>query len=155
LAAAGTSLFFALVPGIVAGVIPWWLTGWQAGDPLPYGAPLRVAGAVVLLAGAVVLLHAFARFVIEGIGTPAPAAPTERLVVGGLYRYVRNPMYLAVAAVIAGQGLLLSQPRLLLYGTANTPPTVRHSVRRLPSGRSRLVATPTPMARRETPVKGR
>jgi protein-S-isoprenylcysteine O-methyltransferase Ste14 len=117
-ATAGTSLFLVLAPGIVAGLIPWWLTGWTTGDPLPYSAPLRVFGAGMLLAGAGALLHAFARFVTEGLGTPAPAAPTERLVVGGLYRYVRNPMYLAVAAVIVGQALLLSQPRLLLYAAA-------------------------------------
>jgi protein-S-isoprenylcysteine O-methyltransferase Ste14 len=55
------------------------------------------------------------RFVVEGLGTPAPVAPTEHLVVGGLYRYVRNPMYLAVAATIVGQALLLGQLVLLLY----------------------------------------
>ena len=58
------------------------------------------------------------RFVVEGIGTPAPIAPTERLVVGGAYRYVRNPMYLAVAALILGQALLLGQAELLLYAAA-------------------------------------
>ncbi len=63
----------------------------------------------------VVLLHAFARFVVEGLGTPAPIAPTERLVVGGLYRYVRNPMYLAVAAIILGQALALGQAILVPY----------------------------------------
>jgi len=62
-----------------------------------------------------VLLHAFARFVIEGLGTPAPVAPTERLVVGGLYRHVRNPMYLAVGATIVGQALVLGRPGLLVY----------------------------------------
>ena len=61
------------------------------------------------------LLHAFARFVVEGVGTPAPVAPTERLVVGGLYRYVRNPMYVAVATAILGQALLLGRPVLLAY----------------------------------------
>jgi protein-S-isoprenylcysteine O-methyltransferase Ste14 len=61
-------------------------------------APGVVAGGVLLAAGVVVLLNAFGRFVIEGAGTPAPVAPTERLVVGGLYRYVRNPMYLAVGS---------------------------------------------------------
>jgi protein-S-isoprenylcysteine O-methyltransferase Ste14 len=75
-------------------------------------------GGVLALAGVAFLLHAFARFVIEGIGTPAPVAPTERLVVGGVYRYVRNPMYLAVAATICGQGLLLGQWRLLAYAAA-------------------------------------
>jgi protein-S-isoprenylcysteine O-methyltransferase Ste14 len=63
------------------------------------------------------VLEAFARFVIEGVGTPAPAAPTEKLVVGGLYRYVRNPMYLAVAAVIAGQALVLGRWVLVGYGS--------------------------------------
>ena len=65
--------------------------------------------------GLAALLHAFARFVIEGLGTPAPPAPTERLVVGGLYRYVRNPMYLAVESIILGQVLLFGQPALVPY----------------------------------------
>jgi protein-S-isoprenylcysteine O-methyltransferase Ste14 len=64
---------------------------------------------------AVVLVQAFVRFVVEGVGTPAPIAPTQRLVVGGPYRYVRNPMYLAVVAVIVGQALALGQPGLLGY----------------------------------------
>jgi protein-S-isoprenylcysteine O-methyltransferase Ste14 len=117
-AAAGSLVFLVLAPGIVAGVIPWWLTRWQVRDPLPYWLPLRVAGLILLAAGVVVLLHAFTRFVVEGLGTPAPIAPTQRLVVGGLYRYVRNPMYLAVAATIVGQALLLAQPVLLFYALA-------------------------------------
>jgi protein-S-isoprenylcysteine O-methyltransferase Ste14 len=114
-AAAGSSLFFALAPGVVVGLVPWWLTGWRSGD-----APLaiRVLGAALLIGGAAVLVHAFARFVVEGTGTPAPVAPTERLVVGGLYRYVRNPMYLAVEAAIVGQALLLGRPILLAYAAA-------------------------------------
>jgi protein-S-isoprenylcysteine O-methyltransferase Ste14 len=79
------------------------------------GALQRAAGALMLLVGAGVLIHAFARFALEGSGTPAPPAPTERLVVGGLYRHVRNPMYLAVVAAIVGQGLLLGQARLFPY----------------------------------------
>lgn len=119
LAAAGSSLFFALAPGVVGGLIPWLLTGWEAGDPRLW-LPLRAAGAVILGVGAAVMIHSFARFVVEGIGTPAPAAPTERLVVGGLYRYVRNPMYLAVGAAIVGQALLLGRPVLLVYAVAVT-----------------------------------
>jgi protein-S-isoprenylcysteine O-methyltransferase Ste14 len=103
---------------VVAGLVPWWLTGWRVEEPLPYWWPLRVLGAIVLALGVGVLLHAFARFVIEGIGTPAPVAPTQRLVVGGRYRYVRNPMYLAVTATIVGQALLLGQPILLVYAAA-------------------------------------
>lgn len=111
-AAAGSALFFVLAPGVVAGLIPWWLTGWEREE---LWAPLRVAGGAMLVAGVGVLLHAFARFVVEGLGTPAPVAPTERLVVGGLYRYVRNPMYLAVLAAIVGQALLLGHLELLAY----------------------------------------
>jgi protein-S-isoprenylcysteine O-methyltransferase Ste14 len=62
-----------------------------------------------------VLVHAFARFVREGLGTPAPVAPTEHLVVGGLYRYVRNVMYIAVTMTILGQALLLGQVVLLVW----------------------------------------
>jgi len=115
IAALGSTLFFALAPGVVAGVVPWWLTGWRAADS-PFA--LRVLGAGLIAAGAAVLVDAFARFVMEGIGTPAPVAPTERLVIGGLYRHVRNPMYLAVAAAIAGQALLLGRPLLLAYAAA-------------------------------------
>jgi protein-S-isoprenylcysteine O-methyltransferase Ste14 len=114
LAAAGSAAFLALAPGLVAGLVPWWLTGWRARHP-PYWLPLRVAGVLLVAAGGVVLLQAFARFAVEGAGTPAPVAPTERLVIGGLYRYVRNPMYLAVVAVVVGQALLLGRPVLLTY----------------------------------------
>ena len=117
-AATGSALFFAAAPGFVAGLVPWWLTGWQVRGPLAHWALLRVAGLIMLILGAIVLVQAFARFVAEGRGTPAPVAPTERLVVGGLYRYVRNPMYLAVVATITGQGLLLNQPVLLGYAAA-------------------------------------
>jgi protein-S-isoprenylcysteine O-methyltransferase Ste14 len=111
-AAAGSAVFFALAPGVVAGAIPLALTGWRAA---PAPAAVRVAGAALTLAGAVVLVAEFARFVREGRGTPAPAAPTERLVVGGLYQYVRNPMYLAVITAITGQALLLARPVLAVY----------------------------------------
>jgi protein-S-isoprenylcysteine O-methyltransferase Ste14 len=114
-AAIGTTVFLVLAPGVVAGVIPWWLTGWDSDD---VWAPLRVLGAALIVAGAAVLLHAFARFVVEGLGTPAPVAPTEHLVIGGLYRYVRNPMYLAVGATIVGQSLLLGRLGLLAYAAA-------------------------------------
>ena len=117
-AAAGSLVFLVLAPGIVAGLVPWALTGWRVREPLPYWAPLRVAGLILLAVGVVVLLHAFWRFVVEGLGTPAPVAPTKRLVVGGLYRYVRNPMYLAVTATIVGQALALGQPILLSYAAA-------------------------------------
>jgi protein-S-isoprenylcysteine O-methyltransferase Ste14 len=113
-AAVGTSLFFAVAPGVVAGFVPWLLTDWEVRgrETLPL---LRLLGIFLLVAGACALVGAFVRFVVEGLGTPAPVAPTEHLVVGGLYRYVRNPMYTAVVATILGQALVLRQPVLLLY----------------------------------------
>jgi len=114
-AALGSAAFFALAPGVVAGLVPWWLTGWEARALPAWWLPLRLAGLVLLAAGVVVLVQAFARFVVEGVGTPAPVAPTQELVVGGLYRYVRNPMYLAVLAAIGGQALVLGRLVLVPY----------------------------------------
>jgi protein-S-isoprenylcysteine O-methyltransferase Ste14 len=76
-----------------------------------------VLGGLLLVAGLLVLIQAFVQFVVEGHGTPVPMAPPERLVVGGLYRHVRNPMYVAILAAIAGQALLLGQLGLLLFST--------------------------------------
>jgi len=114
-AAFGSALFFVAAPGVVAGYVPWLLTGWRSSHPPAF---LAVLGAALIAIGAGVLLHAFARFVVEGRGTPAPIAPTERLVVGGLYRYVRNPMYVAVGTTIVGQALLLGRPALFGYAAA-------------------------------------
>jgi protein-S-isoprenylcysteine O-methyltransferase Ste14 len=114
-AALGSAAFLIAAPGVVAGLVPWLLTGWRASS-----RPMAVAvlGAALIAVGAGVLLHAFGRFVVEGRGTPAPIAPTERLVVGGLYRHVRNPMYVAVGTTILGQALLLGRPLLLAYTAA-------------------------------------
>lgn len=76
---------------------------------------LRLLGGLLIIVGLPVLVHAFVRFVTEGRGTPAPIAPPSRLVVGGLYRRVRNPMYVAVGIVIAGQALLLGSRALGVY----------------------------------------
>jgi protein-S-isoprenylcysteine O-methyltransferase Ste14 len=111
-AALGSAVFLAAAPGVMAGVVPWALTGWRSSVTPP---ALAVLGGLLVVAGAAVLLHAFGQFVVEGRGTPAPVAPTDRLVVGGLYRHVRNPMYVAVVATILGQALVLGRPVLLVY----------------------------------------
>lgn len=108
-AAIGSIAFFIVAPGVAAGLVPWLLTKWHGAEMGAWWLPLRVAGAILVAAGAAVLVQAFARFVRDGLGTPAPVAPPERLVVGGWYRYVRNPMYLAVAAMILGQALILAR----------------------------------------------
>jgi protein-S-isoprenylcysteine O-methyltransferase Ste14 len=81
---------------------------------------VRWLGGALILVGAAVLLDSFARFALQGRGTPAPIYPTATLVVSGAYRYVRNPMYLAVMALIAGQGLLIGSLPLLIYALSRS-----------------------------------
>jgi len=112
----GSLLFLVVAPGTVAGLVPWWLTGWEV-RPAPFGlASLRLVGGAFLVLGAAGLLDSFARFALRGLGTPAPVAPPARLVVTGLYRWVRNPMYVSILAAVLGQALLLADARLLAWG---------------------------------------
>jgi protein-S-isoprenylcysteine O-methyltransferase Ste14 len=118
-ATVGSAVFFVVAPGVVAGLLPWLISGWQLPRPMSPLAIVRLAAGVVLLVLAVaVLVRAFARFVVEGGGTPAPVAPTERLVVGGDYRFVRNPMYLAVVTAVLGQAMIFGSLALLGYALA-------------------------------------
>jgi protein-S-isoprenylcysteine O-methyltransferase Ste14 len=112
----GTGLFLLLAPGTVAGLVPWWITRWRMQPPLLGFSGIRVIGAVMITGGIAVVLDSFARFALQGLGTPAPILPTRHLVVSGLYRYVRNPMYVGVLAIILGQGLLFGDGRLFAYG---------------------------------------
>lgn len=109
----GSTAFFIAAPVMVAGVLPWLLLGGYGRQMASW--PQVAVGAVLMTGGLAVLLHAFGRFVREGAGTPAPIAPTERLVVGGAYRHVRNPMYVAVIAIIIGQALLFSSWLVAAY----------------------------------------
>ena len=79
---------------------------------------LRILGVLLIAAGLPVLVDSFTRFAVQGLGTPAPIFPTRHLVVSGLYRYVRNPMYLAVVSLILGQGLFFGDVRVVEYGIA-------------------------------------
>jgi protein-S-isoprenylcysteine O-methyltransferase Ste14 len=110
----GTIVFLLLAPGVVAGLIPWLISGWRGHDWA--GAALAVVPVawIAITVGAAFLVHAFALFARHH-GTPAPVAPTETLVVTGVYRFVRNPMYLAVLAIILGQALLFGSWWLVLY----------------------------------------
>jgi protein-S-isoprenylcysteine O-methyltransferase Ste14 len=120
-AAAGSALFFLAGPGLEAGVGPYLLARLAGGDA-DWPVAIRAAGVALMAAGLAVLVSVFARFVREGAGTPSPAAPARRLIVGGAYRHVRHPMYVATAAVIVGEALAFAQPILLVgaaaYGAA-------------------------------------
>jgi protein-S-isoprenylcysteine O-methyltransferase Ste14 len=111
----GTLVFLVVTPGVVAGLIPGLITRWRI--PWTGGSlwPVAIVAAVAVLSGIAVLLDAFVRFA-RADGTPAPPMPTAHLVVVGPYRYVRNPMYLAVLAIILGQALLFGSVATLVYG---------------------------------------
>lgn len=114
----GSAVFLVIAPGSIAVLFPYWIDRWQILPPLLGLVVFRALGALLICAGFPVLLDSFARFALEGFGTPAPIAPPRHLVVGGLYRYVRNPMYVAVSALVFGQGLLFGSVQVLKYGLA-------------------------------------
>ncbi len=112
----GTFVFFWAAPATVSGLVPWALTRWSMKPPFLGAHALRGIGLVLLIGGGLCIVECFARFALRGLGTPAPLAPTRFLVSSGLYRHIRNPMYVAVVSVIEGQGLLLGSPVLVAYG---------------------------------------
>ena len=114
-AIAGSALFFVAAPCVVAGLAPFLLTD-RYHLPLSTVPGFVPAGSILVTVAVVLLIHSFARFALEGLGTPAPVAPTEKLVVGGIYRHVRNPMYVAVLSIILGQALLFSSGAVVAYG---------------------------------------
>jgi protein-S-isoprenylcysteine O-methyltransferase Ste14 len=115
-AVAGSAIFLLIAPGFVAGLAPWWISHGRVGTPFLGMQLLRLAGVILAVIGITGLLDSFVRFALQGLGTPAPVFPTRHLVVTGLYRYVRNPMYVSVALTILGQALIFGNAALLEYG---------------------------------------
>jgi protein-S-isoprenylcysteine O-methyltransferase Ste14 len=110
-AAIGSAAFFVVAPGTFVGLGPWLITHWE----IPGSSPLPIIfGVVLIVVGLVPPSHAFIQFAKAG-GTPMSIAPTERLVVTGFNRFVRNPMYLGLLIAILGQALLFDSPWLVLY----------------------------------------
>ena len=115
LLAFGTAVFFLLLPLQVAGTVPWILSRWRMRPPFWGWTGFRASGILLIAAAVPVLLAAIVRFVRQGRGVPAPVLAARHLVVTGLFRYVRNPMYIAVLSVIVGQGLLFGSAPVLRY----------------------------------------
>src|ERR1700757_1051813 len=112
----GSALFFGGPPCVMAGLIPWSMTRWDS-KPAFFGLEgARSVGVLLILVGLPGIVDSFARFALQGLGTPAPVAPPKNLVVTGLYRHVRNPIYVALVAIILGQAVLMGDWRLIVYG---------------------------------------
>lgn len=114
-AALTSAAFFVVAPGTVVGLVPWLITRWEIADSTPLWQ--ITVGAVLIVVGLVPPVHAFVQFVKAG-GTPIPIAPTQRLVVSGFNRYVRNPMYLGLTVTNLGQALLFSSWTLVAWAAA-------------------------------------
>ena len=147
-------IFVLVVPGVVGGLVPWLITRYEGHD-VP--TIVAVIAWVFLVEGVAVLLYGVWHFAAEGKGTPAPVAPTKRLVISGPYFYVRNPMYLAVGAVILGQALLFPSAAIFIYllgyavsgvrvrqalRRADVAAHVRRRIHRVPRDSARLVPAP-------------
>jgi len=115
-----SALFLAAAPGTVCGLVPWLIFRYSRLDLGPW----RWIGLLFVLPGVLGLLWCFADFVTKGRGTPNPKHPPTTLVIEGLYRYTRNPMYVAVVATIIGEGFLYQSP--LVWAWAATVWLVFH-----------------------------
>ncbi len=118
-----TLIFSILVPGTVAGVIPWLLLQGSAGAVLLIPS-IWIVGFLPLLLGVGLYLWCAGAFTFIGKGTPAPIDAPKVLVVEGPYRWVRNPMYIAVFSVVIGEALLFRS--FLLVGYALLVAVVVH-----------------------------
>jgi protein-S-isoprenylcysteine O-methyltransferase Ste14 len=107
------SIFFALLlPGTVTLLLPYFILSRRA---VPQWDAIGLAGLVATLVGATILIWCIADFARVGRGTLAPVDPPKALVIRGLYRYVRNPMYVGVVLVLLGESALFRSGSLLLY----------------------------------------
>lgn len=114
MAAMGSAAYFAAAAGTFAVLIPWLATGWEFHRPWPGWMVAQGAGVLLIGAGTVPVVSVFVQFARAG-GTPLPLAPTQRLVVSGFHRYVRNPIYLGSLLIFSGEALLFGSLRLLVY----------------------------------------
>ena len=111
----GTIAFTLIVPGTLIVLIPYLLTEWQLRPPLLGIEATRTLGVALIVLAAPLFFRFLSGFVREGHGTPAPIAPPEHLVVGGPFRWIRNPGYVAVVSLVAGQALLFGSGAVLAY----------------------------------------
>jgi protein-S-isoprenylcysteine O-methyltransferase Ste14 len=111
----GALLFTVLVPGTVTVALPYYILGRTLTFDQQVGALAQVGGLALLLVGFAVYSWCLWDFVVAGRGLPSPVDHPKHLVVRGLYRYVRNPMYLGVLSILLGEVLVFHSLALLQY----------------------------------------
>lgn len=108
-------LFTVLVPGAATLYLPYTLLSRSGGDLQAASLVLSVPACICILIGTAIYLSCAWDFAIKGLGTPAPIDPPKKLVVTGLYRWVRNPMYQGILLILLGECLLFPDRGLLIY----------------------------------------
>jgi protein-S-isoprenylcysteine O-methyltransferase Ste14 len=107
-------IFTFIVPGTVTILVPYWLLSLSDSTALPVGL-FRYFGLLPVFIGAVIHFRCTWAFTFAGKGTPAPIDPPKELVVQGLYRYVRNPMYIGILSILLGEAVLFASWWLFEY----------------------------------------
>lgn len=112
-------LFTILQPGLVAGLFPYLILKFEGKNLLPdTWAVWQFAGITGMLFGFLALMACILRFAMEGRGTLSPFDPTKKLVIRGLYRYSRNPMYVGVVSLLLSEALFWQSFLLAGYTAA-------------------------------------
>jgi protein-S-isoprenylcysteine O-methyltransferase Ste14 len=112
-----SAIWAVVLPGVVAGYVPWTVFGLRDVHLDPRD-PLQIAGIICASAGVALLLACIVEFARIGRGTLSPVDPPRALVVRGLYRYVRNPMYLSVSMIVIGEAAVARSIALAVYWSA-------------------------------------
>jgi len=109
-------IFTILQPGLVAGLIPFWLLREKANGIFVQRFQFyHYSGAMVFVVGLIIMLSCIISFAVKGRGTLSPADPTRKLVITGLYRFSRNPMYVGVMLILIGEAIFFQSDSLLIY----------------------------------------
>jgi protein-S-isoprenylcysteine O-methyltransferase Ste14 len=111
------NLFFTVLhPGLVAGLIPFWILGRQAKSlAVQHWKFYQYSGFILFITGFVIMLSCIVSFAVKGRGTLSPADPTKHLVITGLYRFSRNPMYIGVIMILIGEAVFYQSVNLWIY----------------------------------------
>ena len=108
-------VFSILPPGIVAGLIPFWIIGGNRNVFFNELAKLQFSGIFLFIAGFILMTWCIVNFAVKGQGTLSPLAPTKKLVISGLYKFSRNPMYVGVMLLLIGEALFFESLSLGIY----------------------------------------
>ena len=111
-------IFTILQPGLVAALIPYMILGEEISTRISqqfFNLGIHSFGIIIFLLGLIIMLWCIASFAIHGRGTLSPIDPTKKLVIIGLYKYSRNPMYVGVILILLGETIYFNSLDLFVY----------------------------------------